>query len=161
MRVEIQVQSIHLQWWKKKKEQGTTEIDCEALFKDYGNTTAHGFSVPGQLESPPSPFIANREDAADIDTGKHSYSLELQFSAEVTVRLLIIVHRWLLILFAQTDSLRSSLLKLANMLKDYSPLMTESTEKALEKVIKFGAAFSEVGSQFSHIKTIRILTYFS
>jgi hypothetical protein len=26
--------------------------------------------------------------------------------------------------------------------------MTESTEKALEKGIKFGAAFSEVGSQF-------------
>ena len=149
MRVEIQVQSSHLQWWKKKKERGTIEIDCEALFKDYVNTTAHGFSVPGQLESPiTSPFIANREDAADIDVGKHSYSLELQFSAEVTVRLLTIVHRRLLILFAQTDSLRSSLLKLANMLKDYSLLMTESTEKALEKVIKFGAAFSEVGSQF-------------
>jgi len=125
MRVEIQVQSSHLQWWKKKKERGTIEIDCEALFKDYVNTTAHGFSVPGQLESPTSPFIANREDTADIDAGKHSYSLELQFSAEVTVRLLTIVRRRLLILFAQTDSLRSSLLKLANMLKDYSPPLNE------------------------------------
>jgi len=32
------------------------------------------------------------------------------------------------------------------MLKTYSPLMKESTEKALEKVFKVGAAFSEVSS---------------
>jgi hypothetical protein len=34
----------------------------------------------------------------------------------------------------QVESLRSSLLKLEELLKDYSPLMKESTEKALEKV---------------------------
>jgi len=45
------------------------------------------------------------------------------------------------------DDLRSSLLQLEELLGNYSPLMTESTEKALEKGIKFGAAFSEVGSQ--------------
>ena len=39
--------------------------------------------------------------------------------------------------------------------------MNESTEKALEKVIKFGAAFSEVSSQFPHVKTIGTLTNFS
>ena len=44
------------------------------------------------------------------------------------------------------DSLRSSLRKLEGMLKDYSPMMTESTEKALEKVFKVGAAFSEVSA---------------
>ena len=97
MHVEIQVKSGPLSFGKK--EQGTTDIDCEALFKDYWNTTAHEFPVPGQLESPPSPFIANREDVANIVAGKHSYSLELQFSAEVTVRLLTIVHRRQLILF--------------------------------------------------------------
>jgi len=47
-------------------------------------------------------------------------------------------------IFAQAESLRSSLHKLEELLKDYSPLMKESTEKALEKVIKFGAAFGEV-----------------
>jgi hypothetical protein len=83
-----------------KKEQGTTEIDCQALFKEYWNTTAHEFPVRGQLGSLTSPFVANREGAADIVAGKHSCSLELQFSAEVTVRLLTIVHRTLLILFA-------------------------------------------------------------
>jgi len=35
--------------------------------------------------------------------------------------------------------------------------MTESTEKALEKVIKVGAAFSEVSPQLSHIETIKTL----
>ena len=39
--------------------------------------------------------------------------------------------------------------------------MRESTEHALEKVIKFGAAFSEVRTQFSHIKTIMKPTRFS
>ena len=98
MSVEIQVQSSHLQWWKK--EQGTTEIDCQVLLKDYWSTTAHEFPVPGQLESPTRPFIADREDAAEIIAGKHSYSLELQFSAEVTVSLLTTVHRRQLRLFA-------------------------------------------------------------
>ena len=87
----------HLRWWKK--EQGTKEIDCQALFEDYWSTTAHEFVVRGQLESPPGPFAANREGAADIVAGNHSYSLELQFSAEVTVRLLAIAHCRLLTLF--------------------------------------------------------------
>jgi hypothetical protein len=39
--------------------------------------------------------------------------------------------------------------------------MAESTEKALEKGIKFGVAFSEVGSRFSHIETTKALTQFS
>jgi len=98
MRVEIQVQSSHLPWGKK--EPGSKEIDCQALFNDYWSSTAHKFLVQGQLGSPTSPFIADREDAADIDAGKHSCSLELQFSAEPTVRLLTISHRRLLILSA-------------------------------------------------------------
>jgi len=83
-----------------RKEQGTTEIDCQALFNDYWNTTANEFLVQGQLESLTSPFIADRKAAADIVTGKHSCSLELQFSVEVTVRHLTVAHCRLLILFA-------------------------------------------------------------
>jgi hypothetical protein len=82
-----------------KKEQGTIEIDCQALFDDYWSTTAHEFPVQGQLESITSPFIADRKGAADIVAGKQSCSLELQFSAEPTVRIPTIVHRGLLILF--------------------------------------------------------------
>ena len=98
MRLEIQVKSGLLKWGKQ--EQGSEEIDFQALFKDYWNSTAHEFLVRGQLESSASPFIADREDAEDIVAGKHTCSLELQFSAEVTVRVLTIVHRTLLILFA-------------------------------------------------------------
>ena len=97
----------------------------------------------------------------DIVTGKHSCSLELQFSTEVTVRPLAIFHRWPLLMRAQTESLRSSLHKLEEMLKNYSPLMNESTEHALEKVIKFGAAFSEVRTKLPYIETIMKLTRFS
>jgi hypothetical protein len=57
MRVEIQVKSGHLALGKK--EQGTTEIDCEALFKDYWSIRAHEFPVRGQLTSPTCPFIAD------------------------------------------------------------------------------------------------------
>jgi hypothetical protein len=50
MRVEIQVKSNYLSLGKK--EQGTTEIDCKALFNDYWSSTAHEFPVRSQLESP-------------------------------------------------------------------------------------------------------------
>jgi hypothetical protein len=50
MRVEIQVKSSYLSLGKK--EQGTTEIDCKALFNDYWSSTAHEFPVRSQLESP-------------------------------------------------------------------------------------------------------------
>ena len=50
LRVEIQVKSGPLQWGKK--EQGSEEVDCQALFKDYWSTTAREFPVQGQSESP-------------------------------------------------------------------------------------------------------------
>ena len=87
-----------LEW--EKQEQGSEEIDFQALFKDYWNTTAHEFLVRGQLESPISRFITDREGVADIVAGEHSHPVKLHFSADVTVRLLTIVHRTLLILFA-------------------------------------------------------------
>jgi hypothetical protein len=95
MHVEIHVQSKYIPLGKK--EHGTTEIDCQALFNDYWSSTAHEFPVQGQLESPTNPFIADREGAADIVAGKHSCSLKLYFSAQVTVRLPTISHRRLLI----------------------------------------------------------------
>jgi hypothetical protein len=50
MRVDIQVKSAYLSLGKK--EQGTTEINCQALFDDYWSTTAHEFTVRSQLDSP-------------------------------------------------------------------------------------------------------------
>ena len=83
-----------------KEEQGSKGIDCQELFKDYWNTTANEFPVEGQSKSPNSPHVADREGAADILTGKYSCSLGLQFSAEVTVRLLPISHHRVLITFS-------------------------------------------------------------
>ena len=45
---------------------------------------------------PSNAFIADREGKADIIVGKHSHSMELQFSAGLTVRLLAVAHRRLL-----------------------------------------------------------------
>ena len=83
-----------------KEAQGSKEIGCQELFNDYWGTTSHEFPVQGQSESPTGPHVADREGTADIVTGKYSCSLELQFSAEVNVRLLAISHRRLLITFA-------------------------------------------------------------
>ena len=55
--VEVQVKGGPLQWGKK--EQGSKEIDCQALFEDYWNTTAHEFPVQGQSEPPISAHIAD------------------------------------------------------------------------------------------------------
>ena len=49
-------------------------------------------------------------------------------------------------MFSQAESLRLSLLKLEELLNDYCPLMSEPTERVLEKAIKYGAAFAEVCS---------------
>ena len=97
IRIEIHVKSGLFRLGKE--EQGSKEIDCQELFRHYWDTTAHEFPVQGQSGSPTSPHITDREGAADIVAGKHIYSLELQFFAEVTVRLLAITHRRLLITF--------------------------------------------------------------
>jgi len=51
-------------------------------------------------------------------------------------------------MLAQAESLRSSLLELENLLKEYSPLMSGSTEWVIDKGIKYGAVFAEVGSRW-------------
>jgi len=60
-------------------------------------------------------------------------------------------------IFAQADSLRSSLHRLEELLEEYSPLMKESVEKNLEKVFKFGAAFAEVSSPIWNLQGVDTL----
>ena len=48
--------------------------------------------------------------------------------------------------FAQAGSLRSSLHKLEDLLKEYTPLVSGLTERVMDKSIKYGAVFAEVGS---------------
>ena len=76
--------------------------------------------------------------------GKRHCSLEVQLSADPTVRLFSIANRGQLILFAQGESLRSSLHTLEGLLEEYSPLMSESAERVVDTAIKYGAAFAGV-----------------
>ena len=47
-------------------------------------------------------------------------------------------------MLAQAESLRSSLHLLEGLLGKYSPLVSGSTERAVDMVIKYGAVFAEV-----------------
>ena len=52
-------------------------------------------------------------------------------------------------MFAQAESLRSSLHQLEELLEEYSPLMSESTERAVDKAIKYGVVFAAVSPTMS------------
>ena len=49
-----------------------------------------------------------------------------------------------LMIFAQVEALRSSLHELEGLLEEYSPLMSGSIEKSVDRAIKYGAVFAEV-----------------
>ena len=74
----------------------------------------------------------------------HHYSLEVQLYAEPTVRFFVIANRGQLIIFAQAESLRSSLHELEGLLVKYTPLMSQSTERVVDNLIKYGAVFAGV-----------------
>ena len=85
------------------------------------------------------------EKAAEVVVvGKHRCSLELQLSADPTVRFFVIVNRSHLIMIAQAESLRSSLHELERLSGEYSPLMSRSTERVVDRAIEHGAVFAEV-----------------
>jgi hypothetical protein len=58
-------------------------------------------------------------------------------------------------MFAKAEALRSSLRELEGLLEEYSPLMSGSIEKSVDRAIKYGVAFAEVGSPTSTRKRTR------
>ena len=46
-----------------KEEQGSKEIDCQELFKNYWKSTAHEFPVPGQSDHQPVVLTSLTEEA--------------------------------------------------------------------------------------------------
>ena len=78
--------------------------------------------------------------------GKYRFSVELHFSASPTVRLFATADRTQLIMVAQAESLHSLFTVLEELLKEYSPMLGASTERVVDKAIKYGAAFAEVSS---------------
>ena len=47
----------------------------------------------------------------------------------------------------QVESLHSLLKELEELLKEHSPMMNAPTERVVDKAIKYGAVFAEVGSR--------------
>ena len=83
--------------------------------------------------------------------GKHSGYLEVQFSANDTVRTFALTaHPHHLIMSVQAEALHLSLQQLKELLEKYSPMMSESTEKAVDRAIKYGAVFAEVVCPILH-----------
>ena len=81
-----------------------------------------------------------------IVIGKHTFSLQIQFSTNSTVRVFATLYRSLLTTVVQAESLRLSLKELEGLLEKYSPMMDARTERVVDKVIKYGAIFAEVSS---------------
>jgi hypothetical protein len=90
MRVDIRMRKAYAPWAKWK--QTGNEIDIELLFNDYWNPNYHNFTVSSQSWPGNRPLISNRETADVVDIGKHSVSLDLQFSTNPTVRLFATAH---------------------------------------------------------------------
>jgi hypothetical protein len=77
--------------WAKWKQTGN-KIDIGLLFSDYWNTNNREFTVSSQSWPGNGPLTSDRETADDVAIGKHSGSLDLQFSANPTVRLFATHH---------------------------------------------------------------------
>jgi hypothetical protein len=144
MRVDTQMRKAYPPWAKWK--QTGNEVDIESLFNDYWNTNKHEFTASSQWWPANRPLISYREITGVVAIGKHSGSLDLQFSANPTVRFFVTTHTKQLTVLAQAEFLRSSLQELEALLDKYPPLMSGSTERVLDKVIAYGVVFAEVSS---------------
>jgi hypothetical protein len=98
MRVDIRMRSAYLPW--AKREQTGNEIDIGSLFYDYWNTNNHEFIISSQSWPANGPLMSDREVTDVVAVGKHSGSLDLQFSTNPTVCLFASVQARRLIMFA-------------------------------------------------------------
>ena len=82
--------------------------------------------------------------------GKYSGFIEVQFSSNDSVRTFALTaHPIHLTKPAQAEALRSSLHELEELLKEYNPIMSGSMEISVDRAIKIGAVFAEVGYRTS------------
>jgi hypothetical protein len=90
MRVDTQMRKTSRPWSKWK--QTGKEINIELLFNDYWNSNNREFTVSSQSWPGNGPLISDRETVDVVAIGKHSVSLDLQFSTIPTVRLFATAH---------------------------------------------------------------------
>ena len=144
LRAEIQMKRGYLILTKNLQKSET--IDLQALFDDYWSSSKHEFTISSQCDHEAVVSYLTR-GAEDLVIGKHRWSLELRFSANTTVRLLLCLPiQAALIVSSKLESLRLSLQELEGLLTVYSPLMGASTEKAVQTVLNYGTVFAEVCS---------------
>jgi hypothetical protein len=62
-------------------------------------------------------------------------------------------------MLVKAEALRSSLHELEGLLEEYSPLMTGSIQKSVDRAIKYGAALGEVSTCASTRKRTNIDTF--
>ena len=80
-----------------------------------------------------------------VAIGKHSGGLEIEFSANHSVRTSALnAHPSHLIMSAQAEALRSSLHELEGLLNEYTPVISGSTENVMDRTINYGAVVAEV-----------------
>src|SRR5882757_5636294 len=128
IRVEVRMRIGH-SFWAKHRE-ASEVIDLHGLFSDYWSSNNHEFTVMSQLSSP---RVSSDSRAEDVVIGKHSGYLEVRFSVNDTIRTLATAHHHHPLMFAQAGALCSSLHELEGLLKEYSPLMSGSTEKSVDR----------------------------
>ena len=154
MRAEIQMRSGHSVWAKTR--QAYDIINIQGLLNQYWDSTEHEFMVPSQSRPPTSPpFLIEK------------HSGHVPWKVRWAFRVTILYTRPSLCNSPsqpatnapQADSLRALLHKLEDLLKEYSPLMTGTTERVMDKSIKYGAVFAEVCSPIQGAS--QTLTYFS
>ena len=69
-----------------KKDQTTQAIDIHNLFNTYWTSKEHGLTVSGQSGLAPGSLLLSDRGAEVVVIGKHTCTLEFQFSANPTVR---------------------------------------------------------------------------
>ena len=69
-----------------KKDQTTKQIDIQKLFNTYWTSKEHELVVSGQSGPHPGSLLMSDRAAEVVVIGKHTCTLEFQFSANPTVR---------------------------------------------------------------------------
>ena len=130
--------------WAKYRE-AREVIGLDGLFNDYWSSNAHEFTVLGQSLLPTGPRRSDGGEQRPLSleniVGIYDYD-SFQMIPFVPVPPPSPPAYY----FAQVEALRLSLHELEGLLDKYSPMMSESTEKAVDRAIKYGAVFAEVSS---------------
>jgi len=123
IRAEVRMKSGHFVWTKYRE--ASEVLDLHGVFSDYWSSKNQDFTV-----------------LHPVLIGKHSGSLEMQFSANHTV-----------------EALRESLQELEGLLKEYSPLMSKSIENSVDRTIKYAAVIAHLNPVAKAVVGVASVTF--